>query len=95
MSFGPRFASPIVSRQFALLNVLYRLTVNAALCKLRQRQKNREIRFEAYLPNFRKDHHLAGPLVDWADTSEEKYARREMQALLPSALLELKPIDKG
>ena len=73
---------------------LYRLTVNGSLGKLRQRKKNREIRFEAYLSNFRKDHHLAQPLVDWADTSEEKYARREMQALLSSALHELKPIDK-
>jgi RNA polymerase sigma-70 factor (ECF subfamily) len=73
---------------------LYRLTVNGSLGKLRQRKKNREIRFEAYLSKFRKDHHRAQPLVDWADTSEEKYARREMQALLSSALHELKPIDK-
>lgn len=73
---------------------LYRLTVNGSLGKLRQRKKNREIGFEAYLSNFRKDHHPAQPLVDWADTSEEKYARREMQALLSSALHELKPIDK-
>lgn len=74
---------------------LYRLTVNGSLGKLRQRKKNREIRFEAYLSYFRKDHHLAQPLVDWADTSEEKYARREMQTLLCSALQELKPIDKS
>src|SRR5215475_11157102 len=37
---------------------------------------------------------LYSPLVDWVDTPEEKYARREMQALLSSTLHELKPIDK-
>jgi RNA polymerase sigma factor (sigma-70 family) len=47
---------------------LYRLTVNAALTKLRQRKKNREIPFEASLCKFQKDHHRAQPLVDWADT---------------------------
>jgi RNA polymerase sigma-70 factor, ECF subfamily len=73
---------------------LHRLTVNGSLGKLRQRKKNREIRFEAYLPNLRKDRHLAQPSVDWVDTPEEKYARREMQALLSSTLHELKPIDK-
>ena len=74
---------------------LYRLTVNASLIKLRQRKKNREISFGASLCKFRKDHHRAQPLVDWADTLEEKYARREMQTLLSSALHELKPIDKS
>jgi hypothetical protein len=39
--------------------------------------------------------HLAQPLVDWADTSEEKCARREIQALVCSALQGLKPIDKS
>jgi RNA polymerase sigma-70 factor (ECF subfamily) len=74
---------------------LYRLTVNASLIKLRQRKKNREISFGASLCKFRKDHHRAQPLVDWADTLEDKYARREMQALFCSALQELKPIDKS
>jgi len=86
---------PIVSRPFAILDLAYRLTVNAALIKLRQRKKNREISFGASLCKFRKDHHRAQPLVDWADTLEDKYARREMQALFCSALQELKPIDKS
>ena len=33
--------------------------------------------------------------MDWAHTLEDKYARREMQALFCSALQELKPIDKS
>jgi RNA polymerase sigma-70 factor, ECF subfamily len=73
---------------------LYRLTVNGSLGKLRQRKKNRKIRIEADRSNSQNDHHLAQPLVDWADSSEDNYARREMQALLSSALHELKPIDK-
>jgi RNA polymerase sigma-70 factor (ECF subfamily) len=74
---------------------LYRLTVNAPLIKLRQRKKNREVTFGASLCKFRKDHHRAQPLVDWADTLKDKYARREMQALFCSALQELEPIDKS
>ena len=73
---------------------LYRLTVNAALSKIRRRKKNRETSFEAFVSKFRKAHHRVQPLVDWADTLEERYARREMQVLLSSALQELKPIDK-
>jgi RNA polymerase sigma-70 factor (ECF subfamily) len=69
---------------------LYRLTVNASLGRLRQ--KNREIGFKA---KFRKDHHRFQALIDWAETLEEKYARREMLALFCRALQELKPIDKS
>jgi RNA polymerase sigma-70 factor (ECF subfamily) len=65
---------------------LYRLTVNGSLNILRQRKKNREISFEAFVSKFRKDHHRVQPLVDWADTLEERYARREMRELLASAL---------
>jgi RNA polymerase sigma-70 factor (ECF subfamily) len=74
---------------------LYRLTVNASLSKLRQRKKNREIDFKVFLSKFGKDHHRFQPLFDWAETLEEKYARREMLALLCRALQELKPIDKS
>jgi len=60
-----------------------------------QRKKNREISFEASLCKFQKDHHRAQPLVDWADTLEDKYARREILALFSSASQELKPINKS
>lgn len=75
---------------------LYRLTVNAALGKIRRSKKNKEIGYDEYLPKFHQDgHHLVRPVVDWSDTLDEKYAERELQQLLSAALDQLKPLDKS
>jgi RNA polymerase sigma-70 factor (ECF subfamily) len=75
---------------------LYRLTVNAALGKIRRSKKNKEIEYEEYLPKFQKDgHHLVRPVVDWSDTLDEKYAEQELQLFLKDALDQLKPLDKS
>src|SRR6267142_6476534 len=74
---------------------LYRLTVNAALGKIRRSKKNKEVEYEEFLPKFQNDgHHAVRPVVDWSDTLDEKYSKREVQALLSAALDQLKPIDK-
>jgi RNA polymerase sigma-70 factor, ECF subfamily len=75
---------------------LYRLTVNAALGKIRRSKKNKEIAYEEFLPKFQKDgHHAVRPVVDWSDTLDEKYSNHEIQALLGKALDQLKPVDKS
>lgn len=75
---------------------LYRLTVNAALGRVRRSKKKKEIEYGEFLPKFQKDgHHLVRPVVDWSDTLDEKYARREIHALLGRALDQLKPVDKS
>jgi RNA polymerase sigma-70 factor (ECF subfamily) len=76
---------------------LYRLTVNAALGRIRRtKNKNKEVEYEEFLPKFQNDgHHLARPVVDWSDTLDEQYAKREMQQLLTNALDDLKPVDKS
>jgi RNA polymerase sigma-70 factor, ECF subfamily len=75
---------------------LYRLTINAALGKIRRSKKNKEVGYEEYLPKFQKDgHHSVRPVVDWSDTLDEKYAERELQQLLNDALDQLKPVDKS
>jgi RNA polymerase sigma-70 factor, ECF subfamily len=75
---------------------LYRLTVNAALGKIRRSKKSKEIEYEEYLPKFQKDgHHLVRPVVDWSDTLDEKYAEQELRQLLKNALDQLKPLDKS
>jgi RNA polymerase sigma-70 factor (ECF subfamily) len=75
---------------------LYRLTVNAALGKIRRSKKNKEVEYEEYLPKFQQDgHHLVRPVVDWSDTLDEKYAERELQQLLKDAMDQLKPVDKS
>ncbi len=75
---------------------LYRLTVNAALGRIRRSKKKREVEYEEYLPKFQEDgHHLVRPVVDWSDTLDEKYARQEVHGILRKALDELKPIDRS
>jgi len=75
---------------------LYRLTVNAALGRLRRSKKNKEVQYEDYLPKFQDDgHHLVRPVVDWSDTLDEKYSQQEVQRFLASALDALKPLDKS
>jgi RNA polymerase sigma-70 factor, ECF subfamily len=75
---------------------LYRLTVNAALAKIRRSKKDREVEYEEYLPKFQKDgHHQIRPVVDWSDTLDEKYAEQELQQLLKDTLDQLKPVDKS
>ena len=75
---------------------LYRLTVNAALGKIRRSKKNKEVEYEEFLPKFQDDgHHAVRPVVDWSDTLDETYSRREVQDLLAGALAQLKPLDKS
>lgn len=75
---------------------LYRLTVNAALGRVRRSKKKKEVEYDEFLPRFQKDgHHLVRPVVDWSDTLDEKYAREEVHALIGKALEQLKPIDKS
>ena len=75
---------------------LYRLTVNAALGKIRQSKKHKAVEYEEFLPKFQNDgHHAVRPVIDWSDTLYEKYANHELQQLLSRALDQLKPIDKS
>ncbi len=75
---------------------LYRLTVNAALSRLRRRTCRKEIALDGYLPQFREDgHHLVRPVVDWSSDLEQSLADAQMQQLLRQALELLQPLDKA
>jgi RNA polymerase sigma-70 factor (ECF subfamily) len=75
---------------------LYRLTINAALGRMRRSKKNKEVEYEELLPKFQEDgHHLVRPVVDWSNTLDENYAKQETQQLLKEGLDQLKPIDKS
>jgi RNA polymerase sigma-70 factor, ECF subfamily len=75
---------------------LYRLTVNAALGRIRRSKKNKEVEYEEFLPRFQQNgHHLVRPVIDWSDTLEETYAKQQVQGFLKDALDQLKPIDKS
>ena len=74
---------------------LYRLTVNAALGRIRRSKKAKEVAYEEFLPKFQDDgHHQVRPVVDWSDTLDERYAKNETQALIAKAIEQLKPVDK-
>jgi RNA polymerase sigma-70 factor (ECF subfamily) len=75
---------------------LYRLTVNAALGRIRSSKKKYLVAYEEGLPKFQKDgHHRDRPVVDWTDTLETRVSRNEMKELLAEALNNLKPVDKA
>jgi RNA polymerase sigma-70 factor (ECF subfamily) len=75
---------------------LYRLTANAALSRLRRRQRRPEIALDDYLPQFRDDgHHLVRPVVDWSADVEQGFANAQMRQLLRQAIEQLPPLDKA
>jgi RNA polymerase sigma-70 factor (ECF subfamily) len=75
---------------------LYRLTINAALGKIRGSKKHKDTNYHEFLPKFQKDgHHTVRPVVDWSDSLDEKYARHELQQFIAQALHQLKAVDKS
>jgi RNA polymerase sigma-70 factor (ECF subfamily) len=75
---------------------LYRLTVNAALGRIRRSKKHKEVVYDEFLPKFKKDgHHQVRPVIDWSDTLDEHYNRKETQQLIGCAIEELKPVDRS
>lgn len=74
---------------------LYRLTVNAALSKLRRKKRSKEVNYEDFLPQFQTDgHHRERPVVDWSNDVETRSSTRELRDLLARALDQLRPQDK-
>ena len=75
---------------------LYRLTVNAALGRIRRDRKKTEVEYNEFLPKFQKDgHHQVRPVVDWSVSLDENYSRQELCGLLATALNQLKPMDRS
>lgn len=75
---------------------LHRLTVNAALSRLRQRKRSKEVLYDDYLPKYQKDgHHLVRPVVDWSEEFDDRSAREDLRQLLEQALSQLRPTDKA
>jgi RNA polymerase sigma-70 factor (ECF subfamily) len=82
--------------QSAFSTWLYRITVNAALSKLRRRRRSEAFCLDEYLPRFRDDgHHLVRPVVDWSNELEERLASEEVQRLIQEAIEQLPPTDKA
>jgi RNA polymerase sigma-70 factor (ECF subfamily) len=65
---------------------LHRITVNAALMKLRIRRRKPEDSIEELLPSFLDDGHHARHPREWRDTGEALLASREDRAFVRAAI---------
>lgn len=68
---------------------LHRIVVNAALMRLRARQRRPEQSIESLLPGFQDDGHHAEPVVCWRESAERTLERAQMQALVRAAIADL------
>ncbi len=59
---------------------LHRIVVNAALMKLRSRQRRPEDPIEELLPKFLDNGHLAQPAVEWKESAQTALERQEVRA---------------
>lgn len=65
---------------------LYRIVVNAALMKIRNRKRRPTVSMEELLPGFLEDGHQQEPASEWDLSAEELAGRRETRALVRSAI---------
>jgi RNA polymerase sigma-70 factor (ECF subfamily) len=75
--------------QAQLSTWLHRIVVNAALMRLRARQRRPEQSIEPLLPVFQDDGHHAEPVASWAESAERALERQEMRALVRAAIADL------
>jgi RNA polymerase sigma-70 factor (ECF subfamily) len=75
--------------QAQLSTWLHRIVVNAALMRIRSRQRRPEQSIEPMLPVFADDGHHAAPVASWAETGERVLARKETRELVRAAIAEL------
>lgn len=65
---------------------LHRITVNAALLRLRKRNRKREVSIEDLLPRFLDDGHQAEPAVEWRDSASCRIEAEETRKLVREAI---------
>ena len=68
---------------------LHRIVVNAALMRLRARQRRPEQSIEPLLPIFQEDGHHVDPVVSWAECGDRLLERQETRALVRTAIAAL------
>ncbi|MGB7293282.1 MAG: sigma-70 family RNA polymerase sigma factor [Thermodesulfobacteriota bacterium] len=74
---------------------LYRLTMNAAITKLRK-SKDECVSIDDFLPKFSDDgHHSVRPVVDWSQEVDKLASSLELSRVISQALDRLQPIDKA
>jgi RNA polymerase sigma-70 factor (ECF subfamily) len=71
---------------------LHRIALNAALMKLRSRQRRPEASIESLLPHFGDDEHQIDPPSPWAERGDEVLQKRETRDLVRSCIDKLPEI---
>ena len=70
--------------------------MNAALTKLRQWKKEKEVSLDDYMPKFRDDgHHLVKPVIDWSQDVDKLVVNKEFHRIIERAMDELRPVDSS
>src|SRR5689334_8699909 len=75
--------------QAQLSTWLHRIVVNAALMRLRSRQRRPEQSIEPLLPVFQEDGHHVEPVVSWAESGDRLLERLETRTLVRRAIADL------
>lgn len=65
---------------------LHRITVNAALIRIRSRQRRPEQPIEDLLPRFQENGHHAAPVAPWPGGAEARLLDREARELVRAAI---------
>jgi RNA polymerase sigma-70 factor (ECF subfamily) len=65
---------------------LHRITINAALQKLRSRRRQHEQPIEPLLPQFLPDGHQAHPAAEWPEPADARVQRGELCALVHACI---------
>jgi RNA polymerase sigma-70 factor (ECF subfamily) len=68
---------------------LHRIVVNAALMRIRSRQRRPEQSIEPMLPRFAEDGHHAEPVVSWAESGGDALEAEQTRALVRAGIDEL------
>ena len=68
---------------------LHRIVVNAALMRIRSRQRKPEQSLEPLLPRFDEDGHHAEAVISWSDSAEHIIERDQTRVLVRAAIDEL------
>ncbi len=68
---------------------LHRIVVNAALMKLRSRQRRPEDPIEELLPKFLEDGHPVRPAVEWKESAQTALEREELRAAVRASIDQL------
>ena len=75
--------------QAQLSTWLHRIVVNAALMKIRTRQRRPEQPLEPLLPTFADDGHHAEPVASWSESPERMLEQQETRTIVRAAIAEL------